>query len=115
LGAIAALTALYHHATIGGSYFTGVSLAPYNLWVQSLTPYPEPVWSHMLSSHRDASSLLKPSLSSLNHLSNFDVVSKATIGSMKILHPRLFEGKYMFEMEAPGFGVWLRVVDRLLV
>ena len=31
-------------------------------------------------------------------------MSKAAVGSMKILHPRLFERKYMFEMETPGFG-----------
>lgn len=40
----------------------------------------------------------------LNHLSNFDVVSKAAIKSMTMLHPEIFNDKYMFEMQAPGFG-----------
>lgn len=99
LGAIAALNALYARATKGGSYFAGVSLTRYNLWVMSLGRYPEPLWKKMLKDH-------EPEIKEfgLNHLSNFDVVSKAAVNSMKRLSPRLFEDRIMFERRAEAFG-----------
>lgn len=44
-----------------------------------------------------------PEIRQLNHLSNFDVVSKAAVKSMKRLHPQLFDDRFMFTMPAPGF------------
>ena len=70
----------------------------YNLWVMSLKPYPSEVWQTMLGQHSE-----DPEIRQLNHLSNFDVVSKAAIRSMKRLHPRLFDDRFMFEMYAEGF------------
>ena len=99
LGAVATLNALYARATRGGSYFAGVSLTKYNLWVMALSPYPPAVWSRVLAAHEPEIKEFK-----LNHLSNFDVVSKAAVKSMTRLHgPRLFEDAYMFERESEGF------------
>jgi len=103
LGAVGALLAMYRRAVEGGSYVVDVSLTGWNLWVQSLGQYPEDVWKKMLEQH-------KPELEEfrIGRLSNFDVVSKACIKSMRRLTPRLFDEKYMFEMDAPGFGGYVR-------
>jgi hypothetical protein len=98
LGAVGALLAIYKREVEGGSYVVDVSLTGWNLWVQSLGQYPQDLWKEMLEQH-------KPEIEDFNigHLSNFDIVSKASIKSMRRLSPRLFDNKYMFEMEAPGF------------
>lgn len=111
LGAIAALTGLWHRASKGGSYLFTVSLTKYDLWVMSLGPYPSNVWKRMYERHSNVPQTMirqsgepEISMSALNHLSNFDIVSKAAMQSMKHLHPGLFNPNYMFEMESEGFG-----------
>lgn len=64
----------------------------------SLSPYPSTVWAAMRAEHSQ-----NAEIKALNHLSNFDIVSKAAIKSMKRLHPRLFEDRFMFEMYSEGF------------
>jgi hypothetical protein len=98
LGAVGALLAIYKRAVEGGSYVADVSLTGWNLWVQSLGQYPPDLWESMLEQHKPEIEEFK-----IGHLSNFDVVSKASIKSMRRLTPRLFDDKHMFEMDAPGF------------
>lgn len=98
LGAVGALLAIYRRAVEGGSYVVDVSLTGWNLWVQSLGQYPQDLWKKMLEQHKPELEEFK-----IGRLSNFDVVSKASIKSMRRLTPRLFDEKYMFEMDAPGF------------
>ena len=98
LGSTGALLALYQRAAHGGSYVVDVSLTGWNLWLQSLGQYPQEVWQEVLKKHRPEIEEFK-----IGHLSNFDVVSKASIQSMKRLSPRLFDDKYLFEMDSPGF------------
>jgi hypothetical protein len=111
LGAIAALTALWHRAVKGGSYLATVSLTKYNLWVESLGQLPPEVWDLVFEAHAAVPQTIprvpgEPEISmrALNHLSNFDIVSKAAMQSMKHLHPGLFDDRYMFETESAGFG-----------
>ena len=99
LGAVGALLAIYRRAVDGGSYVVDVSLTGWNLWVQSLGQYSPDLWQHMLEQHKPEIEEFK-----LGHLSNFDVVSKASIKSMRRLSPRLFDDKYMFEVDAAGLG-----------
>ena len=105
LGAVGALLAIYKRMVDGGSYMVDVSLTGWNLWVQRLGQYPPVVWRHMLEEHRPEIEEFK-----VNHLSNFDIVSKAAIKSMKRLTPRLFEEKYMLEVDAPGFKGTVRTM-----
>lgn len=98
LGAVGALLAIFNRAVDGGSYAVNVSLTGWNLWVQSLGQYPPDLWKKMLEQHKPEIEEFK-----IGHVSNFDIVSKASIKSMKRLSPRLFDGKYMFKMAAPGF------------
>jgi len=98
LGAVGALLAIYKRAADGGSYVVDVSLTGWNLWVQSLGQYPAKLWDKMLEEHKPEIEEFK-----IGHLSNFDVVSKASIKSMRRLTPRLFDERYLFQMEAPGF------------
>lgn len=103
LGAAGALLALYRRTVEGGSYRVDVSLTGWNLWVQGLGQYPPDVWERMMQLHKPEIEEFK-----VGHLSNFDVVSKASIKSMKRLSPRLFDEQYMFEMDAPGFNAPVR-------
>ena len=98
LGAVGALLAIFNRAVDGGSYVVNVSLTGWNLWVQSLGKYPPDLWMKMLEQHKPEIEEFK-----IGHVSNFDIVSKASIKSMKRLSPRLFDDKYTFKMAAPGF------------
>jgi hypothetical protein len=111
LGAIAALTGLWQRAVKGGSYLATVSLTKYNIWIESLGQLPPQVWDRVFEAHAAVPQTMpkvpgEPEISirALRHLSNFDIVSKAAMQSMKHLHPELFDGRYMFEAESPGFG-----------
>ncbi len=110
IGAVGVLLAIYKRAADGGSYFVNVSLAGWNLWVQSLGQYPAGLWNKLLREHKPEIEEFK-----IGHLSNFDVVSKASIKSMRRLSPRLFDEKYLFEVEAPGFKTVVRSMRPVVV
>lgn len=63
----------------------------------SLKPYPGAIWSAVRDAQDDA-------VKELGHLANVDQVARATLASMKRLHPRLFTDRFMVEMHAEGFG-----------
>ena len=111
LGALGVLVALHRVVSAPGfstpsaspplaSLHVSASLVRWNLFVQSLQPYPPPLLHTLLAAHA-------PEIRQFNlsHLSNFDVVSKAAIAGMRRLSPRLFDEKkkFLFAMPCPGF------------
>jgi hypothetical protein len=100
LGAVGALLAIFNRAVDGGSYVVNVSLTGWNLWVQSLGQYPPALWKDMLEQHKPEIEEFK-----IGHASNFDIVSKASIKSMKRLSPRLFDDKYVHVRDD---GAWVQ-------
>lgn len=72
MGAIAALTGLYHRAHHGGSYYGKVSLMQFNLLLLSLGKYPEALQATM----RDA---LPPEFFQLRYCDNVDRSSRIAL------------------------------------
>jgi hypothetical protein len=59
---------------------------------------PEDVQGRLLRDHEEGMRKFE-----INHLSNYDLVSKAAIGSVRRLNPTLFDENYMFEMKCEVF------------
>lgn len=75
----------------------GTCVGKNNLWVISLQPYADPLWSRMKATHAEEVSVELP-------FSNFDVVSKTAKLSTERLHPEIFDDRFMFKIHAPGFS-----------
>ena len=83
LGSIAALTGLYRRATEGGSWACRTSLVQYDLFLQSLGPYPAPARRQLRRAHDAA-------FFRLRHSDSVDVVGAAALRSVRRLFPALF-------------------------
>ncbi|POR34371.1 Caib baif family enzyme [Tolypocladium paradoxum] len=84
IGAIAALTGLYHRATRGGSWHGKVSLTQYDLLLFKVGLYPEDVLQKLREEAGDE-------LRSLRHSHSVDHISGTALRRMKGLHSHLFD------------------------
>ncbi|KAF6237121.1 hypothetical protein HO173_004589 [Letharia columbiana] len=106
-GAIAALTGLYKRATEGGSWWGGVSLVGYNVYLLSLGLYPPEVVDDLKSRFRDAGFYGKGE-GGLRHSDSVDEVGKRALSAMKQVRPELFAKENFDEAWSQGFGAKVR-------
>ncbi|KKY22606.1 putative caib baif family enzyme [Phaeomoniella chlamydospora] len=90
MGAITALTGLYHRATQGGSWHGKVSLMQYDLLLFKVGQYPKDIRQELLQS-------AGAELLALRHSHSVDQISGTTLRRMKALYPELFDEKIMCE------------------
>ncbi|KFY28032.1 hypothetical protein V493_03128, partial [Pseudogymnoascus sp. VKM F-4281 (FW-2241)] len=86
MGAIAALTGLYHRAVSGGSWHGKVSLMHYDLLLFSVGQYSDAVQDELRS--RQGVEFFK-----LRHNHSVDQISGTVLRSMRELYPWLFDGE----------------------
>lgn len=84
IGAIAALTGLYHRATRGGSWHGKVSLLQYDLLLFEVGLLPEGIQDELRE-------LAGPDFLSLRHSHSVDQISGTTLLNMKKQFPELFD------------------------
>lgn len=108
-GAIAALTGLYKRATEGGSWWGGVSLVGYNVYLLSLGLYPPEVVDVLKSRFREAGFYGKGG-GGLRHSDSVDEVGKRALNAMKQVRPELFDEKIYDEAWSQGFEAEVRYV-----
>lgn len=84
MGAIAALTGLYHRATTGGSWHGKVSLMHYDLLLFKAGKYPE--WLQ-----EDLRQRVGPEFLALTHSNSVDQISGTAMRSMQKQFPELFD------------------------
>lgn len=83
MGAIAALTGLYHRAKVGGSWHAKVSLLQYDLLLYKADEFPDRVRKKLRRQ-------LSPEFRTLRHARTVDQVSAAALRHMKSLYPDFF-------------------------
>lgn len=108
-GAIAALTGLYKRATEGGSWWGGVSLVGYNVFLSSLGLYPPEVVDDLKSRFRGAGFHGKGD-GGLRHSDSVNEVGRRALKAMKQLRPELFDESNFEEAWSHGFGARVRHV-----
>jgi hypothetical protein len=101
LGCVAAMTGLYRRARDGGSFVCRTSLCQYDLFVQSLEPYPAEVQARLRKAH-------DPAFFDLRHHDSVDEVGKRALKSLKRLHPQLFHDELMYTAWSKGFDAEVR-------
>jgi hypothetical protein len=84
MGAIAALTGLYHRTTKGGSWHGKVSLLQYDLLLFTAGQYPPEVQEQQRKT-------LSPEFLKLRHNHSVDQISKTTLTMMRKRFPELFD------------------------
>jgi hypothetical protein len=97
MGAIAALTGLYHRATKGGSWIGRTSLCQYDVFLLNLGLYGQDVKHRMRKEH-------DKEFFDLRHSDSVDEVGGRALKTMKRVHPELFEEKLMQKAWSKGFG-----------
>ncbi|KAI5780852.1 CoA-transferase family III domain-containing protein [Geopyxis carbonaria] len=105
MGAIAALTGLLHRAQRGGSYWGKASLVQYDLFLQALGPYPQPVWEDLLARQDEA-------FKAVRYYDSVDHIGAAALKGLRRNAPWYWdeEERFLEETEAPGFGGKIKVV-----
>ena len=83
MGAIAALTGLYHRATTGGSYHGKASLMHYDLLLFAVGQYPAEVQQQLRS-------VQSPEFFKLRHCDSVDRISSTVLRSMHERFPHLY-------------------------
>lgn len=83
MGAIAALTGLYHRAKTGGSYHGKASLMHYDLLLFAMGQYPDDVQDELRNSQ-------PPEFFKLRHCDSVDRISSAVLKSMQQRFPHLY-------------------------
>jgi hypothetical protein len=104
MGAVAALTGLYHRATKGGSWWGKASLVQYDMYLMSLGEYSNEVWQGLLSQQ-------DPAFAEIRYYDSVDHIGKTALKGLKKAAPWYWEeeDKYLEEKEAPGFGGKIKV------
>ena len=102
-GAIAALTGLYKRATERESWWGGVSLVGYDVYLLSLGLYPPEVVDDLKSRFRDAGFFGKDA-GGLRYSDSVDEVGKRALKAMKQVRPELFNERNFDEAWSHGFG-----------
>lgn len=103
MGAISALTCLFHRAVHGGSWMGRTSLVQYDIFLLRLGLYPPNILKDIYQKH-DKEFL------ELRHADSVDEVGGRALRSMKRTHPELFREEYMQRAWSRGFGEEIRWV-----
>ncbi|KAI5816936.1 CoA-transferase family III domain-containing protein [Pyronema omphalodes] len=106
MGAISALTGLYHRAQSGGSYWGKASLIQYDMYLMSLSPYTADVWKPILDAQ-------DPAFSELRYYDSVDHIGKTALKGLKQIAPWYWneeEDQYLQEFECQGFGGKIKIV-----
>lgn len=85
MGAIAALTGLYHRATKGGSWHGKASLLHYDLMLFKVGQYPDEIKDQLRKDIGE--DFLK-----LRHAHSVDQISGTALRRMRVTNPELFQG-----------------------
>lgn len=101
MGAIAALTGLYHRAKSGGSYHGKASLMHYDLLLFAMGQYPASVQDQLRAAQ-------PPEFFKLRHCDSVDRISSTVLKSMQALFPHLYTptGAGSEESRAPLTERW---------
>jgi hypothetical protein len=106
MGAISALTGLFHRAQSGGSYWGKASLIQYDMYLMSLSPYTAEVWQPILDAQ-------DPAFSELRYYDSVDHIGKTALKGLKQIAPWYWneeEDQYLQEFECEGFGGKIKIV-----
>lgn len=105
MGAIAALTALHHRATKGGSYHAKVSLIQYDLLLFRAGQYDEATKQALLAKQDEQ-------FFKLRHNHSVDQISGTVMKRLKELYPELFaeESPYKEKWHSAGYNATVSVV-----
>ena len=90
MGAIAALTGLYHRAATGGSYHGKASLMHYDLLLFAVGQYSAPIQESMRASQ-------PPEFFALRHCDSVDRISSTVLKIMQQRFPHLYEPEVLTE------------------
>jgi CoA-transferase family III len=107
IGAIAALTGLYHHATRGGSWHGKVSLLLYDLLLFKVEQYPEAI-KQQLRAQCSKKFLAR------RHNHSVDDISGTALSMIGKNYPELFEAKNTETWYSKGYDADIRVVRPVL-
>ena len=108
-GAIAALTGLYRRATEGGSWWGGVSLVGYDVFLLSLGLY-EPEVLDPLKKEFASSGFYGKGDGGLRHNDSVDEVGKRALKAMKELRPGLFDKENCHEAWSKAYKADVKYV-----
>ena len=103
-GAIAVLTGLFHRATVGGSWWGGVSLVGYDVFLLSLGLYPASLRDSLRKEFSAAG------FEGLQHNDSVDEVGKKALVAMRTVRPELFSEKHCHEAWSQGYGARVKYV-----
>ena len=108
-GAIAALTGLYHRATKGGSWWGGVSLVGYDVFLLSLGLYEEAVLEALKGEFREAG-FFGAGEGGLRHNDSVNEVGKRALRAMQERRPGLFDKENCHEAYSKPYGAKVKYV-----
>lgn len=103
IGAIAALTGLYHRATKGGSWHGKVSLLHYDLLLFKVGQYPEAVKDQLRAD-------CTKDFLALRHNHSVDDISGTALSMMRKNFRELFDEKYCETWYSKAYGADIQVV-----
>ena len=108
-GAIAALTGLYKRATEGGSWWGGVSLVGYDVYLLSLGLYEPEILESLKKEFGDAGFFGRGE-GGLRHNDSVDEVGKRALKAMKELRPGLFDKNICHEAWSKAYKADVKYV-----
>ena len=108
-GAIAALTGLYNRATKGGSWWGGVSLVGYDVYLMSLGLY-EPEVLEPLKEEFRVAGFFGAGEGGLRHNDSVDEVGKRALKAMRERRPGLFNAENCIEVYSEAYNAKVKYV-----
>ena len=108
-GTIAALTGLYKRATLGGSWWGGVSLVGYDIYLLSLGLYEPEILDSLKGDFRDAG-FFGAGEGGLRHNDSVDEVGKRALKAMKERRPGLFDAENCLEAYSKAYDAKIKYV-----
>lgn len=103
IGAITALTGLYHRATTGGSWHGKASLLQYDLLLFKAGLLPDDVQQSL----RDA---MGPDFLAIRHANSVDQISGTALRRMQVLFPHLYEDRFLAKWWSEAYGAEVKAV-----
>ncbi|KAL8783089.1 MAG: hypothetical protein Q9195_009495 [Heterodermia aff. obscurata] len=108
-GTIAALTGLYNRATKGGSWWGGVSLVGYDVYLMSLGLY-EPQVLESLKEEFRVAGFFGAGVGGLRHNDSVDEVGKRALKAMRKQRPGLFNAENCHEAYSEPYNAQVKYV-----
>lgn len=103
IGAITALTGLYHRATTGGSWHGKASLLHYDLLLFKVGMLPSVVQESL----RNA---MGPEFLAIRHAHSVDQISGTALRRMQTIYPGLYEDKFLDKWWSRAYGHEVKAV-----